>query len=82
MTLIKQYIDQNIDIVILAFVISRNDSNSLYPKVNFGVAYGSQTPNIEVEALRLLFCSELANDIDTYQTTYNKKVLLSIGDSK
>jgi hypothetical protein len=80
-TLAKQCADQNIDIVILAFVVSRNDSGSLYPGVNFGAACGGQTSLMEEEAPGLLFCSELATDIDTCQMTYGKKVLLSIGGS-
>ena len=78
-TLAKQCADQNIDIVILAFVVSRNDSGGLYPGVNFGAACGGQTSLMEAEAPGLLFCSELATDIDTCQTAYGKKVLLSIG---
>jgi hypothetical protein len=78
-TLAKQCADQNIDIVILAFVVSRNDSGGLYPGVNFGAACGGQTSLMEEEAPGLLSCSELATDIDTCQTTYGKKVLLSIG---
>jgi hypothetical protein len=78
-TLAKQCANQNIDIVILAFVVLRNDSSGLYPKVNFGAACGGQTSLMEEEALGLLSCSELATDIDTCQTTYGKKVLLSIG---
>jgi hypothetical protein len=64
---------------ILAFVVSRNDFDGLYPSVNFGAASGGQTPLIGAEAPGLLFCSEPANDIDTCQTTYGKKVLLSVG---
>jgi hypothetical protein len=78
-SLAKQCADPNIDIVILAFVVSRNASGGLYPGVNFGAACGGQTPLMEEEAPGLLFCSELATDIDTCQTTYGKKVLLSIG---
>ena len=78
-TLAKQCADQNIDIVILAFVVSRNDSGGLYPGVNFGAACGGRTPLMEEEAPGLLSCSELAVDIDTCQMTYGKKVLLSIG---
>ena len=78
-TLAKQCADQNIDIVILAFVVSRNDSGGLYLGVNFGAACGGQTSLMEEEAPGLLYCPELAADIDTCQTTYGKKVLLSIG---
>jgi hypothetical protein len=78
--LIKQYADLNINIIILAFVVSQNTLGGLYSKVNFRAAYDGQTPFIKEEAPGLLFCSELATDIDTCQTTYSKKVLLSIGD--
>jgi chitinase len=77
--LAKQCADQNINIVVLAFVVSRNDSDGLYPGVNFGAACGGQTSLMEVEAPGLLSCSELATDIDICQTTYSKKVFLSIG---
>jgi hypothetical protein len=36
---------------------------------------------MEEEAPRLLSCSKLATNIDTRQTTYSKKVLLSISSS-
>jgi hypothetical protein len=49
--------------------------------VNFGAACSSQTPLMEREAPGLLYCPELATDIDTCQNTYGKKVLLSIGGS-
>ena len=78
-SLAKQCADPNIDIVILAFVVSRNALGGLYPGVNFGAACGGQTPLMEEEAPGLLSCSELATDIDTCQATYGKKVLLSIG---
>ena len=81
MMLERQCADQNIDIVILAFVISRNYSGSLYPSVNFGAACSSQTSLMEREAPGLLYCPELASDINTCQNTYGKKVLLSIGGS-
>jgi hypothetical protein len=37
-SLAKQCADPNVDIVILAFVVSRNDSGGSYPGVNFGAA--------------------------------------------
>jgi hypothetical protein len=78
-TLAKQCADPNVDIVILAFVVSRNDSGSLYPGINFGAACGGQTSLMKEDAPGLLSCSELATDINTCQSTYGKKVLLSIG---
>jgi hypothetical protein len=78
-SLAKQCADQNIDIVILAFVVSRNSSGGLYPGVNFGAACGGQTSLMEEEAPGLLTCPELATDINTCQVTYGKKVLLSVG---
>lgn len=53
-TFAKQCADQNIDIVILAFVVSRNGSGSLYPGVNFGAACGGRTSLMEEEAPGLL----------------------------
>jgi hypothetical protein len=38
--LAKQYADLNIDIMILAFVVSQNALGGLYPKVNFRAACG------------------------------------------
>jgi chitinase len=78
-SLAKQCADPNIDIVILAFVVSRNYSGGPYPGVNFGAACGGQTSLMKEEAPGLLSCPDLAADIDTCQTTYGKKVLLSIG---
>lgn len=77
-TLAAQCPDPNIDIVILAFVISATDGGS-YPRVNFGAACGGQTSAMAQEAPGLLSCPQLASDIATCQTTYGKKVLLSIG---
>ena len=65
--------------MILAFVVSRNASGGLYPGVNFGAACGGQTPLIKKDAPGLLLCSKLATDIGTCQTTWGKKVLLSVG---
>jgi chitinase len=73
--------DRNIDIAILAFVVSRNDSGGPYPRVNFGAACGGQTPLMVQKAPGLLSCPELAADIETCQKVYGKKVLLSIGGS-
>jgi hypothetical protein len=81
-TFTKQYIDQNIDIVILVFVISQNDFNSLYSKINFETVYSDQILFIKKEAFELLFCSELTADIDICQTIYSKKVFLNIDNSR
>jgi hypothetical protein len=80
-SLAKQCADPNIDIVIIAFLVSRNDSGGPYPRVNFGAACGGQTPLITQKAPGLLSCPDLAADIKTCQTAYGKKVLLSIGGS-
>jgi chitinase len=67
--------------MILAFVVSQNTLGGLYPRMNFRAAYNGQTPLIKEEAPGLLFCSKLATDINTCQTTYGKKVLLSISNN-
>jgi hypothetical protein len=77
-TLAAQCADPNVDIVILAFVISTSYRGS-YPQLNFGAACGGQTPEMVSEAPGLLSCPTLATDITTCQTTYGKKVFLSIG---
>jgi hypothetical protein len=77
-TLEAQCADPGIDIVILAFVISVSDGGS-YPSINFGAACGSQTAEMIKEAPGLLSCPQLEADIQTCQSTYGKKVLLSIG---
>jgi hypothetical protein len=48
--LAKQYTDLNINIMILAFVVSQNVLGGLYSKVNFRVACDDQTFLIEKEA--------------------------------
>jgi len=77
-TLADQCADPNIDIVILAFVISTTDGG-LYPQINFGSACRGQTPLMAQAAPGLLSCPELAANIQTCQKTWGKKVLLSIG---
>ncbi|KAE8445649.1 hypothetical protein EG329_012946 [Mollisiaceae sp. DMI_Dod_QoI] len=77
-TLTSQCADPNIDIVVLAFVISQLDGGK-YPSVNFGAACGGQTAMMTSEAPGLLWCPALASMIETCQTTYGKKVFLSVG---
>jgi hypothetical protein len=77
-TLKAQCADPGIDIVILAFVVAVSDGGS-YPSINFGAACGSQTAEMIKEAPGLLSCPQLEADIQTCQSTYGKKVLLSIG---
>ena len=79
-TLALQCADPNVDIVILAFVIAASDGGQ-YPEVNFGAACGGQTSEMMSDAPGLLSCPQLAADITTCQTTYGKKVFLSIGGS-
>jgi hypothetical protein len=79
-TLEDQCADPNIDIVILAFVITRNYEGK-YPNVNFGAACGGQTSEMMTQAPGLLSCPQLEDYIDICQQTYGKKVLLSIGGS-
>lgn len=78
--LAEECADPNIDIIIVAFVISQLDGGP-YPQVNFGAACGGQTTTMENEAPGLLYCPELASNISACQSTYGKKVLLSIGGS-
>jgi hypothetical protein len=73
-----QSADPNIDIVILAFVISAADGGS-YPGINFGAACGGQTPEMVAQAPGLLSCPALAANISSCQSNYGKKVLLSVG---
>ncbi|KAG4431258.1 hypothetical protein IFR05_013263 [Cadophora sp. M221] len=73
-----QCADPNIDIVILAFVISQLNGG-IYPTVNFGAACGGQTAEMAAQAPGLLSCPDLAGNISTCQNTYGKKVLLSVG---
>ena len=77
-TLEAQCADPNIDIAILAFVISNADGGQ-YPKINFGAACGGQTTEMISEAPGLLSCPDLATNITACQSTYGKKVMLSIG---
>ncbi len=77
-TLAAQCADPNIDIVVLAFVIT-NNYQSVYPLINFGAACGGQTSKMTAEAPGLLSCPELAGYISKCQQDYGKKVLLSIG---
>jgi hypothetical protein len=77
-TLAAQCADPNIDIAVLAFVITAN-YESKYPLLNFGAACGGQTPEMASEAPGLLSCPDLAGHIETCQETYGKKVLLGIG---
>jgi chitinase len=77
-TLAAQCADPNIDIVILAFVISTSDGGQ-YPQVNFSAACGGQTVEITSQAPALLSCPKLATNITTCQSKYGKKVLLNMG---
>jgi hypothetical protein len=76
-----QCADPNIDIVILAFVVSQLDGGQ-YPGINFGAA----CPDLQTETMRnsapgLLSCPDLAGMVTACQNTYGKKVLLSMGGS-
>jgi len=79
-TLEAQCADPNIDIVILAFVIT-SSYDGKYPDLNFGAACSGQTSEMVAESPGLLSCPELEGYIDICQQTYGKKVLLSIGGS-
>jgi hypothetical protein len=76
----SQCADTNIDIVILAFIVSPLDGGT-YPSVNFGAACTGQTDVMRASAPGLLSCPELAGSIASCQNTHGKKVFLSMGGS-
>ncbi|CZR53040.1 uncharacterized protein PAC_02918 [Phialocephala subalpina] len=78
-SLASQCADPSIDIVILAFVISQLSGGSKYPSINFGATCGGQTAIMASQAPGLLYCPDLAAQIKTCQSTYGKKVFLSVG---
>lgn len=72
--------DENVDIVIIAFLTEFFGPGGL-PKLNFGSACGGQTPEMEsAGASGLLHCPDLASQISQCQSL-GKKVLLSLGGS-
>ncbi|KAF8858891.1 glycoside hydrolase [Acephala macrosclerotiorum] len=77
-SLTSQCADPNIDIVILAFVINQL-SGGKYPSINFGAACGGQTSIMQSQAPGLLWCPDLASQIQTCQSKYGKKMFLSVG---
>ncbi|KAI9810240.1 MAG: hypothetical protein M1827_006374 [Pycnora praestabilis] len=78
-SLLAQCQDPNVNIAILAFLVEYADSNG-YPTVNFGAACGGQTPEMMAKAPGLLYCTDLATQINQCQAL-GKKVLLSLGGS-
>lgn len=80
-TLVAQCADPNVDIITLSFIIANAYEGTEYPQVNFGAACGGQTAEMMASAPGLLYCPDLAGMISSCQTTYGKKVLLSIGGS-
>lgn len=69
--------DPSVDIVILAFVTVFFGPGN-YPIVNFGAACGGKTPQMQTLAPGLLWCPDLASQIETCQSI-GKKVFLSLG---
>ncbi|KAI9682943.1 MAG: hypothetical protein M1829_006379 [Trizodia sp. TS-e1964] len=76
-SLLAQCQDPDIDIVILAFVVTFFGLGG-YPEVNFGAACGGQTPLQASKAPGLLSCPLLASQISQCQAL-GKKVFLSVG---
>jgi chitinase len=74
-----QCADPSIDIVILSFITKNNYKNSGYPELNFGAACGGQTDAMVSQGPGLLRCYQLETMIQNCQTTYGKKVMVSIG---
>lgn len=68
----------DVDIVILSFLYSFFDANG-YPSLELGSGCVDASPAQASTAPGLQDCRELANDINTCQSTYGKKVLLSLG---
>lgn len=72
--------DENVDIVILAFLTEFFGPGG-FPKLNFGSACGGQSPEMKsAGASGLLHCPDLASQISQCQSL-GKKVLLSLGGS-
>ncbi|PSK46074.1 Chitinase 1 [Elsinoe australis] len=72
----------NIDVVIIGFVnVFPDQGKGGYPGTNFGNACGAATfKNKAGKQTQLLSsCPDIGPDITTCQTTYGKKVLLSLG---
>lgn len=76
-TLLAQCQDPNVDIVILAFLVTFFGPGG-YPVINFGAACGGQTPEQVAKAPGLLYCPALALQISQCQAL-GKPVLLSLG---
>lgn len=78
-SLTSQCASPDIDIIILAFIISRTSGSSPYPTLNLAGACTEQTLEMVAKASGLLSCPKLAEEIKTCQGVYGKKVLMSIG---
>ncbi|KAI9854493.1 MAG: hypothetical protein M1824_000304 [Vezdaea acicularis] len=76
--LYAQCLDENVDIVMIGYLVSFNQGGSDYPQLNFGAACGGQTALQEQYAPGLLSCPQLAPQINNCQKL-GKKVFLSIG---
>ncbi|KAL8769135.1 MAG: hypothetical protein Q9209_004769 [Squamulea sp. 1 TL-2023] len=80
-TLAQMCQDDNVDIVILAFLTTFFGAGG-YPGVNFGAACGGPSQNMQAAgASNLLSCPNMENDIKTCQGL-GKKVLLSLGGAQ
>ncbi len=81
MTLAQMCEDDNVDIVILAFLTTFFGAGG-YPGVNFGAACAGPSQAMQAAgASGLLSCPNMENDIKTCQGL-GKKVLLSLGGAK
>ncbi|KAL9006863.1 MAG: hypothetical protein Q9188_000394 [Gyalolechia gomerana] len=80
-TLAQMCQDENVDIVILAFLTTFFGAGG-YPNINFGAACGGPSSNMQAAgASGLLSCPTMENDIKTCQGL-GKKVLLSLGGAE
>ncbi|KAI9880790.1 MAG: hypothetical protein M1830_000226 [Pleopsidium flavum] len=75
--LTKMCLDPNVDIVILAFLVTFFGPGG-YPSINFGAACAGQTPQMQAQASGLLDCGALASQIARCQSL-GKKLFLSLG---
>lgn len=81
MTLAQMCQDENVDIVILAFLTTFFGAGG-YPGVNLGAACGGPSQKMQAAgASGLLSCPTMENDIKTCQSL-GKKVLLSLGGAQ
>ncbi|KAK4169195.1 glycoside hydrolase superfamily, partial [Cladorrhinum sp. PSN259] len=72
--------DPNVDIMVLGFITAITAEGSNYPRLQLQSPIpGVLTPLMAVQATGLLYYASLETDIQTCQSRYGKKILLSIG---